>query len=178
MLSVVLLTNSVATGFSAALGTRVGYHMAREDRSAARHAFVAAQLMSGAVALAAGVLYVAFGPALAAAFSGDPAVIASAAGFLRVSALYQIANAFAATASGGLFGLLEMKYLSGVRIATEWLIGLPLGFFLAYATSPTHVWLGLAVAILAGGVLITRRFMQRTAIAGHAGPTVREISRA
>ncbi len=144
VLQVVLIP---AFGLSMAISTMAGQNMgAGRIERAAQSGKVGAQL-SFAVLTSIGVIVFAFAPHFAAFFvPKDAGVISEAAQFLRVMALawglmgVQLALTGVLRASGA------MMMAMALTLTSQWLIQLPLAFFLSSRMGPDGIWWAFPVS--------------------------------
>jgi len=159
-ISVASMTFLFAVGIGIASSIRVGYELGRGDRAAARHA--------GFTSIYLSLIYMAF---MAVAFLilrhwiptmyvKDAEVIELAATFFIVVAVFQLFDGVQAVAMGALRGYSDTAWPSSMALISYWVIGLPLGYFLAFKTSigPVGIWIGLAFGLACAATLFTWRF--------------------
>lgn len=158
-LNVISFTFMIPMGISAAAGVRVGQAIGRRDAAAARSAGWTALALSGAVMLAAAAMYLLVPHAIARIFTPDRAVIAATVPLFAIAAIFQICDGLQVTVIGALRGTGDTHSGLITHLCCYWLLGLPLGVYLAF---PRHLgarglWLGLSVALtLAGCILLYR----------------------
>lgn len=77
-------------------------------------------------------------------------VIAFAIGFLSLCALFQIFDGARIVTSGALRGLKDSQYPMWVAAVSFWMVGLPLGYWLAFTLDwgGMGLWVGLILAVL------------------------------
>lgn len=97
------------------------------------------------------------------------AVIALAATFLVVAALFQVGDGIQIVATGALRGLKDIRVPTALVFFAFWVVSLPLGFFLAFeipfggrtlgaGLGGMGIWLGLAIGICVNAGILTLRF--------------------
>ena len=106
-----------------------------------------------------GVVLFFFAESAMGVFTSSPAVIESGAHFLRVAAIFQIADSTQTIATGALRGWGETRPAMIANGVGHWLVGLPttllLGF--AFGWGPRGVWYGLAGGLVTvAGILLYR----------------------
>ncbi|MDE2017018.1 MAG: MATE family efflux transporter [Hyphomicrobiales bacterium] len=144
----------VPLGVGQAATVRVGRAHGAGDVAAVRRAGAAAYAIGiGFMATTALAMWLAPG-ALASLFvdrsaPGGAAVAATAAGFLAMAALFQIADGAQAVGVGLLRGLHDTLAPMAIAFVGYWLVGLPLAAWLGLATplAGKGVWLGLAAGL-------------------------------
>lgn len=150
----------VTMGVGIAASIRVGYELGRGDYSLARFAgFTAIKLASGYMSLCAvGFFFLRnWFPTL---YVNDADVISWAAKFLVVVAIFEIFDGIQAVAVGGLRGLSDTQWPSLIAFFAYWIMGLPLGYWLAFhgGVGPVGIWIGLLIGLIFASVLLTWRF--------------------
>jgi MATE family multidrug resistance protein len=90
-------------------------------------------------------------------------VLARAESFLRVAALFQIADGAQAVVSGMLRGVQDTRAPMWIAIAGYWGVGIPLGSALGFGTSlrGLGLWIGLAVGLACVAALLVLRWAAR-----------------
>ncbi len=159
-LNCVSFTFMLPLGLSAAASVRVGQEIGRGELRRARAAGWIALALAAAVMLLTAALYLAVPRGLARLFTPDPAVVAAAVPLFGVAAIFQVCDGLQVTAMGALRGAGDT--ISGLVIhsCTYWLIGLPVGIFLAFhrGLGARGLWLGLSVALVLAGFLLLWRW--------------------
>jgi MATE family multidrug resistance protein len=151
------LTFMVPFAISAAAAVRVGQAIGRKAPAEAASAGWAAILLgAGCMAIFSGVLLL-FPHAIASSFTADRAVIAATIPLLFVAALFQFFDGLQITATGALRGAGNTHAGLIVQIVGYWIIGLPIGYVLAFRRHDGAVglWLGLCAGLIIAGVTLT-----------------------
>jgi MATE family multidrug resistance protein len=112
---------------------------------------------------------------IVALYTDAPGVAARAVRFLSFAAVFQLFDCVQATANGALRGLKDTKYPMLITVTAYWLVGMPVGVWLAFRTTigPSGIWIGFIAGLAAAAVGLTWRFLriagrvERTAI--HSG---------
>lgn len=159
-LSIVNCTFQVALGVGAATSVRVGMEVGRGEAIATRRA--------GFVGIAVGMLVMTLGslglllfPAsLARVLTDEVDVIQAALPFMFVAACFQLADGAQTVAQGALRGAGDTRLPLFLNLFGHWVLGMPLGLFLAYTLElgPVGLWWGLSLGLLTVAVLATARF--------------------
>jgi MATE family multidrug resistance protein len=159
----------VPLGVSMAATVRVGLAVGRGDRAGARRAGFVACAMGGAFMSACGVLFWLFPHELAGLFlrADDPAapvVLALAAGFLRIAAIFQLVDGLQVIGAGALRGLGDTRVPMLCAGLGYWAVGFPSCLLLGFGLGldGTGVWLGMAIALLVVAALLVGRFERLT----------------
>jgi multidrug resistance protein, MATE family len=151
------LTFMVPFAISAAAAVRVGQAIGRKAPGEAASAGWAAILLgAGCMAVFSAVLLL-FPHAIAGSFTADRAVIAATIPLLFVAALFQFFDGLQITATGALRGAGNTHAGLIVQIVGYWLIGLPIGYVLAFRLhhGAVGLWLGLCAGLMVAGVTLT-----------------------
>lgn len=159
-ISLASMTFLVTIGVGIAASIRVGYELGRADYAQARFAgFTAIKIGSAYMAVCA-LLFLALRWHLPRIYVDDIDVITLAAGLFIVVAAFQVFDGIQAIAIGALRGMSDTKTPSVIAFFSYWILGLPLGYFLAFhaGVGPTGIWIGLLVALIFASVLLTIRF--------------------
>jgi MATE family multidrug resistance protein len=166
-LSCAALTFMVPLGLSMAASIRLSKALGSGRRESLRAIGFGVLGLAGVIMLAFAAVFMFAGVQLARGFSADPAVITLAAQLLGVAALFQLFDGTQVVAAGALRGLTDVKLPTVITFIAYWLVSLPLGYGLAFHTSlgPRGVWIGLASGLACAAVLLTGRFVRKTAAA-------------
>jgi MATE family multidrug resistance protein len=151
------LTFMVPFAISAAAAVRVGQAIGRKAPAEAASAGWAAILLgAGCMAVFSAVLLL-FPHPIARTFTADRAVIAATIPLLFVAALFQFFDGLQITATGALRGAGNTHAGLIVQIVGYWIIGLPIGYVLAFRLhhGAVGLWLGLCAGLIVAGVTLT-----------------------
>lgn len=159
-ISLASMTFLVTIGIGIAASIRVGYELGRRDYPQMRFAgFTAIKIGSAYMALCAlGFLLLRWH--LPRIYVQDIDVITLAAGLFVVVAAFQVFDGIQAIAIGALRGMSDTKTPSVIAFFSYWVLGLPMGYFLAFhaGVGPVGIWIGLLVALILASVLLMLRF--------------------
>ncbi|HVT59139.1 MAG TPA: MATE family efflux transporter [Thermoanaerobaculia bacterium] len=157
------LSFMVPLGISGAATTRVGNAIGRRDMPAARRtAAVCLALGTGVMALFAAAF--GFAPRLLAGFySSDPQVVGVAAALLPIAAVFQVFDGTQVVGAGVLRGSADTSLPAAIALLGFWLIGLPTGWYLAFAAGAgaRGLWWGITVGLAAVAILFVARIAVR-----------------
>lgn len=155
----------IPLGIGMATTVRVGHAAGAGDMAAAR--------ARGRVGIGLGTLnaasnaavMVGFAAAIAGVYTRDPAIAAQSAGFLLLSAAFQLFDGVQATANGALRGLKDTRVPMLLTLISYWLIGMPVAWWLAFRLGhgPDGLWWGLTAGLAAAAVGLTTRFLYKSA---------------
>ncbi|MDT3681496.1 MAG: MATE family efflux transporter [Truepera sp.] len=165
----VSMTFMVPLGMSIATGVLVGQAAGRGDDAAVRRmGFMGILAAIGFMTLTACLF--AFAPRYVIgiyASLDDPtnaSMIATAAGFLGIAAIFQLFDGVQVTAIGALRGLRDTRMPMLYTIFSYWLVGVPVGLLLAFKLGfgPRGLWFGMVAGLATSAVLMTVRFARRS----------------
>lgn len=177
-LQVASIVFMVHLGLSNAATIRAGQAFGRGDGPGLRAGALVALAISGAVSLAAVVLFLAVPEFLVGLFLSptEPdraGVIALGVGLLAAAALFQVVDAAQVMALGLLRGVQDTSVPLAIAAFSYWGIGVPASYLLGFplGLGGVGVWLGLALGLACAGVLLLLRFWRWSArnVAARAG---------
>ncbi|WP_348268268.1 MATE family efflux transporter [Edaphobacter paludis] len=151
------LTFMVPFAISTAAAVRVGQAIGRNAPAEASAAGWAAILLgAGCMAFFSAMLTL-FPHAIAHAFTENSAVIAATIPFLLVAAAFQFFDGLQITATGALRGAGNTHAALIVQLVGYWVIGLPVGYLLAFRLhyGAVGLWLGLCAGLIVAGSTLT-----------------------
>lgn len=162
----------VPLGISSAAAVRVGQQLGRGDPEAARRAGWSAIVIGAGFMAGSGLLFVSIPRFIARLFSPDPAVIRVGASLLLVAAAFQLFDGLQTVATGALRGAGDTRTPMFANLVAYWLIGLPVGYWLAFSVGwgAVGIWIGLCVGLMIIGcaLLVT---WQRKALSPAVAPS-------
>ena len=150
----------VTVGIGAAGTIRVGFENGIRKFHEARYAGRVA-LVLGATYMLVSAVFVYFTRArLATIYTNDAEVVSYAVGFLAIAAAFQFFDGIQAVAVGILRGLQDTKWPSILAFIAYWVIGLPIGYYLAFAKGlqGEGIWWGLFIGLVFTAIFLTLRF--------------------
>ncbi len=150
-------TFMVPFAISAAAAVRVGQAIGRNaPHEAASAGWAAIALGAGAMACFSAIL-LALPYTIAHSFTEDPAVIAATIPLLFVAAIFQFFDGLQITATGALRGAGNTHAGLVVQIVGYWIIGLPIGYLIAFRhhRGAVGLWLGLCAGLIVAGIALT-----------------------
>lgn len=170
-LTLASVTFMVPLGVSAAGGVRVGQAVGRGDAAGVARAGWTAFLLGAGFMGVSGAVFALAGRPLTAIFSPDPDVIVMGAALLQVAAIFQLFDGTQVVACGLLRGLGETRVPMFVTLVGYWMLGLPIGWYLAFprGMGARGLWLGLMTGLIAVGFVLLFVWM-RKARAFRGGP--------
>jgi MATE family multidrug resistance protein len=150
----------VTMGIGIASSIRVGFELGRGDYKMARRAGLTAILLGGAYMTLCGLGFFVLRNWFPTLYVNDPDVIAWAAQFFVVVALFEIFDGVQAVAIGALRGMSDTQWPSVIAFFAYWIMGLPGGYLLAFhlGVGPIGIWIGLLIGLIFASILLTYRF--------------------
>jgi MATE family multidrug resistance protein len=157
-------TFMVPFAISAAAAVRVGQGIGRKAPEEAASAGWAAIFLGAACMATFSAILFAFPHAIAHTFTADRAVIAATIPLLFVAALFQFFDGLQITATGALRGAGNTHAGLIVQIIGYWIIGLPIGYLLAFRLhhGAVGLWLGLCAGLVVAGIALTSTWHHTT----------------
>jgi MATE family multidrug resistance protein len=155
----------IPLGLGSAVTTRVGNALGRADPSSARHA----GLIGGGIVLVtqtlSASLMLLFPAAIVAIYTSDPVIAALAIQLLALAAIFQLPDGIQICMAGILRGYKDTFVPMLVNVLSYWLVGLSLGYWLTFnrALGPAGMWWGMIAGLSVGAVLLSARFLWRSA---------------
>ena len=156
VLNIVGFIFMIPLGLSSAAAVRVGHAIGRGDADAARAAgWLALTLAAGVMTMSA-LMLVTVPEVLVRLFTTDPVVIKVGMGLLLVAAVFQLFDGVQAVSTGALRGLGNTRTPMIVNVIGHWILGLPLGYVLAfrYGWGAQGLWTGLAFGLIVTGAIL------------------------
>ncbi|MFC4354670.1 MATE family efflux transporter [Chryseomicrobium palamuruense] len=148
---------SIAMGATILVGQAVGGNQMKE---ATHYAWLSVSLAIFISFISASVLYF-FRDTIGILYTDNATVLAYTAEFLIFAALFQLSDAIQAPVQGALRGYKDVKITFIMAIVSYWVIGLPLGHYLAVTTDFAQYgyWIGLIAGLTAGALTLTIRLV-------------------
>lgn len=164
-LNLISVTYVTIMGISTAGMIRVGQAMAYRSRVRIWLAGIAAITLAMLFMLIPTVGFILFSRNIVSFYIADPEVIAIATTLVFFAGLFQLADAAQASSISLLRSLNDVLRPSVLSFIAFWLIGLPLGYWLALyqGWNAKGIWVGYLVALLIQAVLFMRRFFKLVA---------------
>ncbi|MDH5588723.1 MAG: MATE family efflux transporter [Gemmatimonadota bacterium] len=162
-LNLAALTFMVPVGIAQAASVLVGQAVGREDPPAARRAAGAGHVVGLGFMTCTALMFLTVPEGLARLYTSDTAVMAMAATLIPVAGIFQVFDGLQVVASGTLRGVGDTRVPMLVSLVGFWVVGLPLGFWLAFGREmgPVGLWWGLAAGLAVVGVLLAFRVRAR-----------------
>ena len=162
-LQLAALTFMLPVGVAQATSVLVGQAVGRGDPPGARRAAGAGLLVGVGFMTVTAALFLLLPRPLAALFSVDQQVIATAATLLPIAGVFQVFDGLQIVAAGALRGVADTQVPMILNFVGFWLVDLPICVLLGLwlDQGPTGVWWGLAIGIAIVAVLLLRRIRVR-----------------
>jgi MATE family multidrug resistance protein len=153
----------VPIGMSMAASVRVGNEVGRGDPEAARFAARVALVGGVLVMVPLALAFLLLPYPLARIYTNEPDVLAVAVGLVPLAGLFQLSDGFQIVACGVLRGVADTRVPMLVHLAGYWLVGLPVGAWLAFRAGLgfAGLWWGLVAALVVVGALLFVRLRVR-----------------
>lgn len=150
----------ITMGVGIAASIRVGYELGRENFPAARFAGFTAVKIGAAYMVLCALGFYFLRNWFPTFYVSDPDVIFWAAQFFVVVALFEVSDGIQAVSIGALRGLSDTKWPSLIAFIAYWVLGLPIGYLLAFhgGVGPIGIWLGLLIGLTSAALMLTYRF--------------------
>jgi MATE family multidrug resistance protein len=150
----------VTVGIGVAGSIRVGFESGQNRNAEARYAGLVAIVLGAGYMLISAMIVYSFRETLVGLYTSDPEVLRFAVGFLGIAAAFQFFDGIQAVAVGVLRGLQDTQWPSVLAFIAYWIIGLPIGYFLAFRLhwEGHGIWWGLFTGLVFTAVFLTLRF--------------------
>ena len=148
------------TGLAAAAAIRVSNELGKKDFATLRTVAFVLLSMAMAIMFLWGLLFVVGRNVLPTFYVSDPEVIAIAVPLLIIAGFFQLSDGVQVVCLGALRGLHDVKIPSVFIFIAYWIIGLPLGYVLAFKTGwgANGIWLGLLIGLTLTAAAMVWRF--------------------
>jgi len=149
----------MATGLATAGMIRVSNQIGKGNMKGMREAGMVVFGMVAIFMIASAAIFFSFRFFLPTLYIGDPEVVALSASLLVIAGLFQLSDGVQAAGLGVLRGLEDVKVPTIVTLLAYWVLGLPLGYFLAFnmGMGAQGIWYGLLIGLtITAGMLFYR----------------------
>ncbi len=147
------------SGLGAAATIRVGNFLGKKEIQTMRDIAFSLLGMATVIMIAWGILFIVGKNFLPTLYIDDPEVIAAAASLLVIAGFFQLSDGLQVVCVGALRGLQDVKIPSLLILVSYWVIGLPLGYWLAFPMGygAQGIWYGLLIGLsLTAAAMIVR----------------------
>lgn len=150
----------MASGLSAAAMVRVGNQLGKRDISKLREVGFSIFGMVTVFMSVFAILFLLLKNYMPLLYIDDPQVIKMAASLLIIAGIFQISDGLQVVALGALRGLSDVRIPTLVTLLAYWVVGLPLGYFLAFKLhwNELGIWIGLLIGLTLTAIMLLYRF--------------------
>jgi multidrug resistance protein, MATE family len=145
------LTYMVTAGLAAAATVRVGFFSGQGDAANMSRAAYSLLVMGLMLMSVFALIFMTMRNILPAFYLSpeDAAVIPVASSLLVIAGLFQLSDGVQVICNGALRGLQDVKVPSVFIFISYWVVGLPLGYWLAFSlkVGPLGIWIGLLIGL-------------------------------
>jgi MATE family multidrug resistance protein len=161
-LNLASLTYMVATGISAGTGIAVGDAFGRKDRKDMVYAGKAGIWLGGIFMGFCALIFTIFNHFIVNISVNDTEVQIITASLLYIAAMFQLSDGVQAVSLGALRGLSDTKIPTLVTIIAYWVIGIPIGYYMAFNLNfgLYGIWYGLSIGLTFSAILLSVRFVR------------------
>jgi MATE family multidrug resistance protein len=108
----------------------------------------------------AAVVFIVFREFLPSLYIDDFSVIQMSATLLIIAGFFQLSDGIQVVGLGALRGMSDVKVPTIVTLIAYWVIGLPLGYVLAFSFGMQEIgiWVGLLIGLTVTGIMLLFRF--------------------
>ena len=148
------LTFMIPLGLSSAAAVQVGQALGRRHPDRAARAGDSAIMLGAIFMTAAGVVFLLIPRTILGAFTPDSAVVDRGVMLLRIAAGFQLFDGLQGVITGALRGLGDTHTAMYTNFVAHWLMGLPLGYVLAFyaGVGIIGLWIGLSLGLVVAGI--------------------------
>lgn len=163
-LNFVAVTFMVPLGVAMATTVRVGRAAGARDGDGVRRAAAIGVGLAMAVQVVNGAVMLTLPRRIASIYTGDPRVIAAAAGLLILAAVFQLSDGLQVSAAAALRGLKDTRAPMAITLVAYWLVGFPLGYHLALGRGrgAPGMWIGMIAGLTLAAALLAARLYRVT----------------
>jgi len=156
------MTFSFALGVGSATSVQVGRAIGAGDHQATRRSGLMGVGLGTSVMVLGAVTMWTAPELLARILTPDPEVIALAATLLRIAGAFQIVDGVQTVAGGALRGAGVTRYTFIAHLIAHWVVGLPLGIYLARTQElgAAGLWWGLTAGLTVAAVVLAEKFLR------------------
>ncbi len=150
----------MASGLSTAAMVRVGNQLGRNDIRTLREAGFTVFVMVAIFMSVSAVIFIVFREFLPSLYIDDVSVIQMSATLLIIAGFFQLSDGIQVVGLGALRGMSDVRVPTIVTLVAYWVIGLPLGYVLAFwfGMEEIGIWVGLLIGLTVTGILLLYRF--------------------
>ncbi|WP_026954247.1 MATE family efflux transporter [Algoriphagus vanfongensis] len=159
-LNLASISYMMAGGLSTAGMIRVSNQIGKGNFKAMREAGMVVFAMVLVFMAITALIFVSFREFLPTLYIDDPHVIATSASLLIIAGMFQISDGVQVAGLGVLRGMEDVKFPTWITLIAYWVLGLPLGYFLAFELNmgAEGIWYGLLIGLTITAVVLFIRF--------------------
>ncbi len=159
-LNLASISYMMATGLATAGMIRVSNQIGKGNIKAMREAGMVVFGMVIVFMFLAAILFITARYYLPTLYIDDPEVIALSASLLIIAGLFQLSDGVQVVGLGVLRGMEDVKIPTFVTLMAYWVLGLPLGYLLAFefGFEEKGIWYGLLIGLSITAVILFYRF--------------------
>lgn len=147
------------SGLGAAATIRIGNFLGKKEIQTMRDIAFSLLGMATVIMIGWGILFIVGKNFLPTLYIDDAEVIAAASTLLVIAGFFQLSDGLQVVCVGALRGLQDVKIPSLLILVSYWVIGLPLGYWLAFhvGIGASGIWYGLLIGLsLTAAAMIVR----------------------
>ena len=154
----------VPLGISMALTVQIGEAKGEGNFERMRPIVLSGWLMGLVISLVCVTAFLTFDKTIAAAFVAEEEPIKIIVGLLWIATVFQVADHSQILSAGVLRGMDDVKSPALIMFGSHWLVGTPLGAFLAFGQEmgSRGIWWGLSAGLMTAAVLLGWRAWRMT----------------
>jgi MATE family multidrug resistance protein len=159
-LNLASISYMMAAGLSTAGMIRVSNQIGKENQKGMREAGMVVFGMVLIFMFTCAVIFVVFRYTLPTFYIDDQEVIQISASLLVIAGLFQLSDGVQVVGLGVLRGMEDVKFPTIITLIAYWVLGLPLGYFLAFELEmgAEGIWYGLLIGLSITAVVLFFRF--------------------
>ena len=160
-LNLASLTFMIPLGLSQAITARVSYFKAKHQLDSMRIAGNTGILLSIAIMTVSAIMMMSIPTLLVSIYTQDIRLTEVAVGLLFFAAIFQFSDGLQVASAGCLRGVKDTKIPMIITAIAYWLIGFPIGFYLAeyQGLGVNGYWIGLILGLSSAALLLLRRWL-------------------
>jgi len=160
-LNIASLTFMIPLGLAQAITARVSFFNGRNDRDAMRIAGYTGIGTCVMIMTLSAAMMISIPTLLVSIYTSDPKLSEIAISLLFFAALFQFSDGLQVSSAGALRGLKDTKIPMIVTAISYWLVGFPIGFYLAeyQGLGVNGYWIGMIFGLSTAAILLLRRWI-------------------
>ena len=165
-ISLASVTYMMASGIAAAGSIRVGQAVGKGNREGVVRAGTVALVLTGLFMAGCCLIFLTLDQTLVALYITDARVASIATSLVIIAGFFQLSDGIQVVGLGILRGIADVNVPTLVTLFAYWIIGLPLGYWLAFhlGMNVQGIWIGLLMGLTTSAILLTVRFYRLTAV--------------